>query len=81
MTIENILTHLNNIEPFSGLPYWAILVVFFVCFIVIYFYGLRIPLAILRAKKELIEQSKILSILVEQQGNMHNREYKYTWKN
>jgi hypothetical protein len=79
MQIENISLYLKKIELLTGLPVWAIVPILFVCLFLFYLYGVRIPFAILRVRKELMEQSKKLTILVEQQEN-NNKEYKYTWK-
>ena len=81
MQIELITSFLKKIEPITGLPMWAIFALFFVCLFILYFYAIRIPLAVLREEKELKEQTKLLSALTEQQGNYHNQGYKYLWKN
>lgn len=81
MQINDITLFLKGLEQSLGLPFWAILTISIVCFILLFFYGFLIPLSVLRIRKNLTNLIHVLGFSKEEaQGYLQRQEPKYKWR-
>ena len=80
MQLENIKSSIYEIAQLTGLPLWALIIISTAFAGILYFYGIRVPMAILAIRKEIICQNKlfesVISMAKERTKNQSSR-YKY----
>ena len=81
MQINDIILFFKGLEQSLGLPLWAILTISIVGFILVLFYGMLIPISVLKMKKNLANLVHVLVVSREEaQSYFHRQGPKYKWK-
>jgi hypothetical protein len=81
MPIEIIASYFEWLEKLIGIPFWAIVVFSIVCLFFVYWYGIRIPIAVLKTRKELTNLRQLIKVSIEDtKRNYHKQRPKYIWK-
>jgi hypothetical protein len=81
MQISDITLFFKGLEQSLGLPLWAILTISIVCFILVFFYGMLIPLSVLRIRKNLTNLIHVLGVSREESQSYFQRQGpKYKWR-
>ena len=80
MQLNDITLFLKGLAQSLGLPLWAILLISILCFIYVYLYGILIPITIIKTRKELTNQRKILGTSKERTNGNYQKTQKYKWR-
>jgi len=81
MQLNDITLFLKGLAQSLGLPLWAIFIISIGCLIYLYLYGILIPITIIKTRRELTNQRKILGTSKERtNGNYQKQEPKYKWR-
>ena len=81
MQINDITLFLKGLEQSLGLPFWAILTISIVCFILAFFYGMLIPISVLRIRKNMTNLIQVLGVSREEaQSYLQRQGPKYKWR-
>ncbi len=80
MQINDITLFFKGLEQSLGLPLWAILTISIVCFILVFFYGILIPISVIRIRKNLTNLIHVLGLSREEaQRDFQKQGYRYKW--
>jgi hypothetical protein len=80
MQINGIILFFKGIEQSLGLPLWAILTISIACLLLVFFYGILIPISVLRVRKNLTNLIHVLGVSREEAQSYFQRQgpkYKY----
>lgn len=81
MQINDILLFFKGLEQSLGLPLWAILTISVVGCILLFFYGMLIPISVLKIRKNLTNLIHALNVPREGARSHSQRQGpKYKWK-
>jgi hypothetical protein len=81
MVLNNITNLFKGLEQTLGLPLWAVLTISVGCFLLVFFYGLFVPITMIRIKKNLNNIIHVLSTPPKEvQINSQMQGSKYRWK-
>ena len=81
MQISDITLFFKGLEQSLGLPLWAILTISIICCLLVYFYGMLIPISVLKMKKNLTNLIHVLGVSRgEAQSHFQRQGPKYKWR-
>jgi hypothetical protein len=81
MLIENVTVFIENIVQSTGLPIWTFVSILILAIIFFYFYIIKFPVAIIRLKKKVVNQSEKIKDLQMKISECYHRSPNYRWKN
>jgi len=64
MHFEVIKSSIYEITKWSGLPLWTLIAILIGFAGILYFYGFRVPMAILTIRKEMVCQNKLFETVI-----------------
>jgi hypothetical protein len=79
MQIDIITSYFNRLEELIGLPLWAIFTISIACLIIFYFYVIRIPIAVLKTRKELTNLRQLIGASIEETKRNYHKQGSYMW--
>ena len=80
MQINDITLFFKGLEQSLGLPIWAIFTITIICLIFLYLYGLRIPVAVLKTRKELTNLRQAIGVSIEETKRNYHTQRPHIWK-
>jgi hypothetical protein len=81
MQLNDITLFFKGLEQSLGLPFWAILTISISCIILIFFYGILIPISVLRIRKNMTNLIHVLGLSREEaQRHFQRQGPKYKWR-
>lgn len=81
MSISGVISAFKNLATATGLPLLIVLLGFAILVIFFYIYGIRMPLAVLRIRKEIIDMNRKIGQPDESQEKKPGKsKYFYKWK-
>jgi len=81
MQLNDITLFFKGLEQSLGLPFWAILTISIASFILIFFYGVLIPISVLRIRKNMVNLIHVLGFSREESQRYFQKQgSKYKWR-